>query len=384
MLNNYKFLIMEKLTGVELWNKVLASALKIPSVKVNRNEFLSKELKNYCDDEKLKLAIESIPSNAIPMDVIDKIANDCIRNHTLLVVSASFLAGIPGFTALIGTIPAGMAQYYYHVLVLSQKLAYLYGYPDLCDENGNITEDAQGVLTLFVGAMMGVNVANEAINTLAKSLSKQVVKRLPQMALTKSAFYPLVKQVAKWIGISLNKSLFAKGLSKIIPFLGGIISSSLSLATFLPSAKKLRKTLRDNSTLFASGAQSNNYEYTAYEDVDSNDNIGKQLLIAIINMAKIDFDVAPEEEEYIAKQIEESNLDDDNKMELINILHSKEISDVDLSALKSDVQYSTALIKKLVEVAKADNVVKPEERIYLFKIGKDLGFERVDIMDMLK
>jgi hypothetical protein len=93
-------------------------------------------------------------------------------------------------------------------------------------------------------------------------------------------------------------------------------------------------------------------------------------------MAKIDFKIAPEEEEYIAKLIDESDLEDDDKMDLINILHTKEMTDVDLSAFKDNIQYSTALIANLVAVAKADNVVKPEERIYLFKIGKELGYDR--------
>lgn len=375
---------MEKENGTELWNKVMAGALSIPGVKVNRTNFLSKELKNYCDDEKLKLAIEKMPSDAVSMEVIDNIANACIRNHSILVTSASFIVGIPGGWALAGTIPTDMAQYYYHVFVLSQKLAYLYGYPDLCDDEGNITEDAQGVLTLFVGAMMGVAAANEAINKIAKNLAQQVVKRLPQMALAKGTFYPLVKQVAKWIGISLNKSIFAKGVSKIIPVLGGFLSGTLSLATFLPSAKKLRKTLRDNAALFASGTQDSNNEYTTYEDVSDKDNIAKQLLIVLINMAKVDFNVSPEEEEYIAKQIEESGLEENDKMEFINILHSKDMADADLSAFKDNSQYAIALMTKLVEVAKADNVVKPEERIYLFKIGKELGFDKEDVLDMLK
>lgn len=375
---------MEKETGVELWNKVMAGALSIPGVKVNRKEFLSKELKNYCDDEKLKLAIDSMPSDAVSMEVIDKIANACIRNHSILVTSTSFIAGIPGGWALVGTIPTDMAQYYYHVFILSQKLAYLYGYPDLCDEAGNITEDAQGVLTLFVGAMMGVAAADEAISKLAENLAQQVAKRLPQMALTKGAFYPLVKQVAKWIGIRLNKSLFATGISKLIPILGGFLSGTLSLATFLPAAKKLRKTLRENAALFASRTQSNNNEYATYEDVDDNDNIAKQLLIALINMAKVDFNLAPQEEEYITKQIEESALEENDKMELINNLHSKEMADVDLSAFKDNEQLTIALMAKLIEVAKADNIVKPEEQIYLFKIGRDLGFEWNDIMNMLK
>jgi uncharacterized membrane protein YebE (DUF533 family)/uncharacterized membrane protein len=342
------------------------------------------ELRPYCDEEKLRIAIDGRPIDAVSIDVVDNIANACIRNHTLKVTTTSVVAGLPGAFALLAAIPADVIQYYFHVFVLSQKLAYLYGYPDLCDENGKMTEETQGILTMFVGVMMGVDAANEGIKVLANALAGQVVKRLPKMALMKGTLYPLIKQIAKWIGIRVNKNIFAKAVGDFLPFIGGLISGGLTLATFLPSAYKLRKTLRENSALFVNKAPVNQEEtFTPCEEVNDKDNIGKQLVIALINMAKIDFKIAPEEEEYIAKLIDESDLEDDDKMDLINILHTKEMTDVDLSAFKDNIQYSTALIANLVAVAKADNVVKPEERIYLFKIGKELGYDREDILDML-
>jgi hypothetical protein len=66
----------------------------------------------------------------------------------------------------------------------------------------------------------------------------------------KGTLYPLIKQIAKWIGIRVNKNIFAKAVGDFLPFIGGLISGGLTLATFLPSANKLRKTLRENSALF--------------------------------------------------------------------------------------------------------------------------------------
>ena len=128
----------------------------------------------------------------------------------------SFAAGLPGRLAMAGTIPADMAQFYWHALVMAQKLAYLYGWPDLL-ENGEVDEQTELYLTLLVGTMLGAVVANEALAELARRFAVQTVRRLPRQALTKTWYYPIVKQVGKWIGISVTNRGFAGGVSKVVP-----------------------------------------------------------------------------------------------------------------------------------------------------------------------
>lgn len=180
---------------VTVWNKVMSSALAIPGVQVDRETFLRSELRQYCSKDELEKAISN-PVDVLSEDRIDSLANSCINNHLLKVTSLSVVAGIPGGLAMAATIPADMAQYYWHTFVLAQKLAYLYGIPDLRDENGNLTETSQDMLTLFVGVMMGAAAANNAIKNVSKAFAVQVVKRLPQKALTKTVYYPIIKQVA--------------------------------------------------------------------------------------------------------------------------------------------------------------------------------------------
>lgn len=255
---------------VTIWNKVMGAALSMPGVKVDRDDFLKKELKNYCSPEQLNLAISNRPINGVSKEIIDRIANACINSHTTKVTTISAVAGIPGGFAMAGTIPADMTQYYWHVFVLAQKLAYLYGFPDLRDENGNLTDTASDMLTLFVGVMMGASAANQAIKGLAKEFAKQVVKRLPQKALTKTMYYPIIKQIAKWIGVKLTKDTFAKGLGKVIPILGGVISGGLTLATFRPSAKRLQHKLQEEMFVINENYQENHNneeQYSTYEDI---------------------------------------------------------------------------------------------------------------------
>ena len=98
--------------------------------------------------------------------------------------------------------------------------------------------------------MMGAAAANRVIKEITKEFVKQVIKRLPQQALTKTVYYPLIKQIAKWIGIKLTKETFAKGLGKVIPVLGGAISGVVTFVAVRPSAKRLQHKLQENMPLF--------------------------------------------------------------------------------------------------------------------------------------
>lgn len=144
---------------------------------------------------------------------------------------------------MAAAIPADIAQFYGHILALTQKLLYLYGWPDLQDENNGLTDETLSVLTLFVGVMMGSREAVQGVNLLTKAFAEQVVKRLPKMALTKYAFYNISKQVAKWIGIRLTRETFAKGAGKVIPLIGAPVSAAITYWTFKPMADKLKKQL---------------------------------------------------------------------------------------------------------------------------------------------
>lgn len=377
---------------VTIWNKVMGEALSMPGVKVDRDDFLKKELKNYCSPEQLNLAISSRPINGVSKEIIDRIANACINSHTTKVTTISAVAGIPGGFAMAGTIPADMAQYYWHVFVLAQKLAYLYGFPDLRDENGNLTDTASDMLTLFVGVMMGASAANQAIKGLAKEFAKQVVKRLPQKALTKTMYYPIIKQIAKWIGVKLTKDTFAKGLGKVIPILGGVISGGLTLATFRPSAKRLQHKLQEEMFVINENYQENHNneeQYSTYEDI-SNESIKKEeqftnkemlSLMILINAAKIDHNFTEKKRNFVDNEIENSSLSEEEQLLLASSYNTEQLFQVDINLLKDDDSYSISLLKKIIYLYQLDGKISLAEKIYLKKIARELGYTPEDLKD---
>lgn len=251
---------------IQLWNKVLSGALSMPGVKVDRDSFLYQELRPFCKEEDLQRAIKN-PVAVIPEKQLTKIANSCINNQTFKVTAISTVAGIPGGIAMFGTIPGDIIQYHFHVFVIAQKLAYLYGLPDLRDEKGNFSETSQDLITLFVGVMMGVSAANKIITAASRSFAIQVAKRLPKQALTKTFWYPILVKIARWLGVKLTKEGFGKALGKVIPIVGGVISGGLTYAAFKPSCKRLQNKLKSQMYEIQHESEKAEEEYAKYDEV---------------------------------------------------------------------------------------------------------------------
>lgn len=227
------------------FSQVLNAAAKLPGVRINRANYFRVALKRHCTEDQIEQAIATSPAAAgIPLGVIREVANTSITYETTKVTGLSAAAGIPGGFALLGTVPADLAQYTGHMLRIAQKLAYIYSWPDLFASDGDeIDEATEGILTLFVGVMFGVQAAQTGVSKVATMIAAQVLKTLPQKALTKGLVYPIVKSVAKILGVQMTKKLFASGVAKAIPIAGAVLSGGLTLGTFLPMSRKLQKHL---------------------------------------------------------------------------------------------------------------------------------------------
>lgn len=212
------------------FTQVLDAAAKLPGVKINRAAYLRTALKRHCTEEQIARATADSPAAAgIPLMVITEVANTAIAYETSKVTGLSTLAGIPGGLAMVGTVPADLAQNIGHMLRVAQKLAYIYSWPDLFTDDGEV--------------MFGAQLAQGGVAKVAGLIAEQVAKKLPQQALTKGAIYPVVKKVASYLGVRMTTQIFANGVAKIIPVVGAVLSGGLTLGTFLPMSKRLQKHL---------------------------------------------------------------------------------------------------------------------------------------------
>ena len=229
----------EKATqSVTLWNKVLDTSLRLPFVKVDRDEFLTKELSKFCTPLELITALQETPLKVLSKKEIDKLANQCISYHLTMVCGTSALMGLPGGWWMAGTIPTDITQFYGHILALMQKLIYLYGWPALTNVNQQLDDESLKIMTLFVGAMMGNKLAVEALTKVVGQVSKSAGIKISEGIVAQ-----YVIKIAQWIGINMTKEGFAKGVGKVIPLVGAPISATITYYTFRPMARRLKSHL---------------------------------------------------------------------------------------------------------------------------------------------
>ncbi|MBQ9668848.1 MAG: TerB family tellurite resistance protein [Prevotella sp.] len=379
------------------WNRILTAVLRMPGVKVDRTEFLRKALSDYCNDSRLDLLDNVRPYAIVPDKVIDRVAKATINRHTALATTASTIAGLPGGLAMAATIPGDITQYYFHVVVLSQKLAYLYGFPDFCDEEGELSETAGDLLTIFMGSMMGVKVADQGINEIAKGMAQQAVGRLPRVAITKTAVYPVVSKIAQIAGMKFTREGFAKGLGKLIPVAGGLFSGSLTLFTFTPGARRLQKRLKAQKMHFTDG----DVKALEYDNIKASFQKAEQsqshpegrqraTIQLMVNIANMGGAVSQEKYGIIEHRVAKSGLDSDEKLEILGNIgtaegHQSDFSyDVDFELLASDADEARQALEAMLQVARADNAdPSMPERMYLTMTAKALGLSKEEFEELM-
>lgn len=225
---------------------IITSAIQIPGVKVDRKKFLAEMFAT--EDVVIQDVLDLGPIAAnISQERLSAIANKHILKRTSESSVASFVAGIPGGLAMAATIPMDVLQFFGMALKLAQELSYMYGADDIW-QNGKVDDDkVKNQLLLYCGVMFGVSGAVSGVRVLTTQIAKTTLKKLPQKALTKTFWYPLMKQLGKAIGVKVTKSTVAKGFSKAIPIIGGVISGGLNFASMMPMANRLQKAL-DSAT----------------------------------------------------------------------------------------------------------------------------------------
>ena len=204
-------------------------------------------MKKYSEDV-IEKAIETTPAKAgISVEEINVIADDVIKFERNCVTGISAALGTPGGVSMVATLPADIVQYYGYMLRATQKLMYLYGFPEIDVEEKGQAFDSEtlNVLIICFGVMYGVAGANSAVKAMATGLAKGVSKKIMTTALTKGTLYPIVKSIAKWFGVKMTKKLLAGMVQKSLPIVGGVVGGGITYVSFKPCCDKLKASLQN-------------------------------------------------------------------------------------------------------------------------------------------
>ena len=266
---------------------VITTAIQIPGVKVDRRKFLSETFSAEKYSIQDILDFGTIQAEVSQED-LEKISNKLIIKRTSQSSLASFAAGIPGGLAMAATVPADLLQFFGMALRLAQELAYLYGTEDLWKDGQIDDEKVQSQLLLYCGVMFGVSGAVSGVRVLSTQIAKTTLKKLPQKALTKTFWYPMLKQIGKAIGVKVTKTTVAQGVSKAIPVIGGVISGGLNFASMIPMANRLRSALESANFGYTEEALEKDIQIIETVDFDSSNEEDEEFDVKtkIINSSK--------------------------------------------------------------------------------------------------
>lgn len=226
----------------EAKEKAIELAFKTPGVRIDRREYLEATFAAVVEPEVVSKVLATSPTEAgISQKVLNRLANESIKYETYKVSLLSFACGTAGLPGLV----PDLAQYYAHCFRIIQKLGYLYGYPEMISKDA-ISDAEKNQILIFLGIMFGVREANDFVMKFAVNFSEKIVKDIGKKALTKTAWYPVLKEVLKQIGVKMTKKVLEGFVSKTVPIVGGGLSAAITYKGFGTGAKRMHKFFQEN------------------------------------------------------------------------------------------------------------------------------------------
>lgn len=226
---------------LNFWYRSIEVIFKLPGAKVDRENFLREVLtKGGATEVQVSNAIETTPAKAgISKLLIEDISNSCIRSHKIKATLTSTAAGLPGGLLGIGAIPADFIQFYWHIIVLIQKLSYLHGWPDLMEEE--IDRDIVSKFTLFIGVMLGMGSAKKGVALMTEIYTKSALSTAKKFL--DSSIAKIIEQILIRLGINIGRERISKTIGIAIPVIGGAIFGITTYNTFGTMGENLREHL---------------------------------------------------------------------------------------------------------------------------------------------
>jgi hypothetical protein len=224
--------------------QTIGAVSKLPVVRVDREAFLRK---HFAGSAHLAAIVEYGPQAVYTPESLRQKADALIKSSAAKTSVASFATGLPGNPAvMVAAGGADLVQYFGFAINLAQQIAYLFGEDELFDGGGNLSEAAQIRVIAYLGAMFGAAGAAALVSQTSKHAGATLGKKVAAQALTKTAWYPLVKKVGALVGRQVTKKTVEKTITKAVPLFGGVLSGGLTYVTFRPMGNRLADTLMRN------------------------------------------------------------------------------------------------------------------------------------------
>lgn len=226
------------------WDRFLDLALGANMAQINRVEWLTDALYPFLSITELEQLATEPPHSFLSVKELNHIANQEIRRHTELLAMGSAGSSLTGCIATWVGIPTELAQYSVNLVLLIQKLAYLYGWDDFYSY-GAVTAETKARITFMMGSMLGIREADALLRNACRSYQGQVSITPMPYAGDRSPIDKVIAEISKRLLVLSAKGGVTAWIGRKAPLIGVTLGASTSYLLVKPSLVRLKVLLRD-------------------------------------------------------------------------------------------------------------------------------------------
>ncbi len=232
---------MTENTESNLWNSLFQKILLIPTATVNRDKYLAKVLEGHCPEYLMQSAIINGPRFILSEEPFEALVSTLIKKEKNKATAFSFGNVFWGGWALAVSLPADLVQYYACLVILAQKMAYLYGCKNLCDSNGKIGKDGVDFLTICIGIAIGVKDLQSSLAVTLETLGSPALTIVSKSSVATT----MMGEIAGDIGLKITEESSSSALGKMIPVIGAVVSGGMTYLSISKAAERLRSAFKE-------------------------------------------------------------------------------------------------------------------------------------------
>nr|MCR5453450.1 hypothetical protein [Bacteroidales bacterium] len=154
-------------------NTLIINAIDNPATRVDREQFLREMLFKYKPNlsKEEQMFFVANPVRAIGITEVNYIADKVIKSTTWQTTGLSFVAGLPGGLLGVAAAAPDIMQNLAYYIILSQKLAYIYGV-NFYENSFASDEYRKSSVLLCLGFMLGVSSVDMLIHKILDGVWK--------------------------------------------------------------------------------------------------------------------------------------------------------------------------------------------------------------------
>lgn len=226
------------------WDRLLDLVLGANMAQVNRVEWLTDALYPFLSITELEQLATEPPHRFLSVKVLNHIANQEINRHTELLAMGSAGSSLTGCIATWVGIPTELSQYSVNLVLLIQKLAYLYGWDDFYSY-GTVTAETKARITFMMGSMLGIREADALLRSACRSYKGQVsITPMPYVG-DHSPIDKVIVEISKRLLVLSAKGGITAWIGRKTPLIGVTIGATSSYLLVKPSLVRMKVLLRD-------------------------------------------------------------------------------------------------------------------------------------------